>query len=59
MKMETLGLTPRFVLMAAIGFTAGAGLVAFYAERTVRSLRAQLRYLQRLADNNIRVKGRI
>ncbi len=57
--METLGMTPRMLVAAALGFTAGAGVVAYYAERTVRSLRAQLRYLQRLADNNMRAKGRI
>jgi len=47
------------VVLVGIGFTAGAGLVAFYAERSVSNLQAQNRYLQRISDPKIRAKGRI
>lgn len=52
-------ITVRLVVAVAVGFTAGAGIVAFYADRAVRSLRAHIRYLQRLSDHSIRAKGRI
>lgn len=49
----------RVVVAIGIGFTAGAGIVGFYADRAVRALRAHIRYLQRLSDCQIRSKGRI
>jgi len=58
MKMETFGVV-RIIIVGMIGVTLGAGVVGYYADRAIRSLRAQLRYLQRLADNNMRVNGRI
>ena len=56
--METFGVV-RIIIVGMIGVTLGAGVVGYYADRAIRSLRAQLRYLQRLADNNMRVNGRI
>jgi hypothetical protein len=49
----------RLMVAIGIGFTLGAGIVGYYADRAVRALRAELNFMRRVVDTEIRAKGRV
>lgn len=49
----------RLIVAVAAGFTAGAGIVGYYADRAVRALKDDLMFTRRRLMNEIRAKGRI
>ena len=56
--MSEMGMV-RVMVAVAAGFTLGAGIVGYYADRAVRALKAENNFMRRCIDGGTRAKGRI
>ena len=56
--METFGMV-RIIMVGLIGFTLGAGVVGYYADRAIRALHGELNHIRRVSNDGLRTKARV